>query len=330
MIKACLKICLCLSLLSANLTHAADTEVMETFADEMVVKHGFNRAQLLNWLAQAKVLNTVLKLTAPSTNKKGKPRAWYLYRKNFVTQTHINAGVEFWQEHAATLQRAERTYGVPASIILAILGVETIYGRHMGNFRTMDTLVTLGFYHPTRSEYFRTELEHFLLLARDAGIDPFKIRGSYAGAMGMSQFMPSSYRQFAVDFDGDGKINLWTNADDAIGSIANYFRQYGWQPGKTIIVPTEVRAEMAETLANLDIKPERSIQELRGMGVLYSGNEPDDTLSSVVELQFETGMTYWLAFQNFYVITRYNHSKRYAMSVYELAREISESYAQNN
>lgn len=330
MMKSLVKLLCCLSLLGYSLASvAADSPLIDNFTEEMVAKHGFNRAQLQQWFAQAKILNTVLKLTAPST-KKGKPRPWYLYRKNFVTQLHIDAGTEFWEEHAEALQRAERTYGVPASIILAILGVETIYGRQMGNFRIMDVLTTLGFYHPTRSEYFRTELEHLLLLSRDAKINPFEIRSSYAGAMGMSQFMPSSYRQYAVDFDGDGKINLWNNADDAIGSVANYFHQFGWQPGQTIIAPTAVRPEAIETLVALDVKPERNLRELREMGVLYNGNETDDTLGTIVELEFEQGMSYWLAFQNFYVITRYNHSKRYAMSVYELAQKISASYAQNN
>jgi len=291
-------------LLLASLNLQANDQLpdVEQFIDEMVVKHGFDRAELENVFDQVEVKDAILKaISRPA--EKSKP--WYEYRNIFITDSRINGGYEFWQQHKEALEAAEKQYDVPAEIIIAILGVETRYGQHMGGYRVIDALSTLAFRYPPRSPFFRSELEKFLVLTHEEKISELEPVGSYAGAMGLGQFMPSSYLAYAVDFDGDGHRDIWTNPTDAIGSIANYLKLHGWVPGH-------------------DLKPAFTRQQLEQAGFSLSQVPTGDDVLSVVGLTQQDGEEYWLGRQNFYAITRYNHSRMYAMAVYQLAQAIRE------
>jgi membrane-bound lytic murein transglycosylase B len=291
-------------------------EDVQQFIDEMVEKHGFSRDELVSKFASAKKLEGVLEAIAKPAEK---VLTWKDYRPIFVTKKRINRGNDFLKEHHQTLQRAEKEFGVPVEIITAIIGVETYYGRLSGKTQVFDSLVTLGFDYPPRSRFFRSELEQFLLLTREEGVDVNDIRGSYAGAMGMPQFISSSYRHYAIDFDGDGKRDLWNNTADAIGSVANYFKVHGWKPGEQVVVQARVNGQIEETRNNL--KPHTRVSDLTKSGVYPLTNVGDHMKATVITLNGDKGKEYWLGLDNFYVITRYNHSALYAMAVYELSRE---------
>jgi len=314
------------ALLLCSLSVTAEIISQEAFIDQMVTRHSFDRVDLTQLLNKAKVKQSILKIMLPPKKLGAKPKPWYKYRQNFVTKSRINKGLQYWQQNASALKRAEKTYGVPAEIILAIIGVETIYGRNKGNIRIIDALKTLAFHYPRRAEFFRGELEHFLLLTREEGMNPLQPKGSYAGAMGIGQFMPSSFRRYAVDFNGDGKRNIWTNNTDAIGSVANYFQRFGWKTGEPVIKPTQIRPNGVENLMGLKFKPQYTLQQLKPMGLLYHGNESDNTAVMFIDLETEIGTSYWVGFENYYVITRYNRSKRYAMAVYHLAQALANRY----
>ncbi|ALG68433.1 lytic murein transglycosylase B [Beggiatoa leptomitoformis] len=294
------------------------------FITEMVNRHGFDYNYLSKLLAQTEVKQSILKAITPP--KSGKARPWYVYRKIFINDDRINGGVAFWRENAVALRYAEQTYGVPAEFLVAIIGVETNYGQNMGSYRILDALTTLAFNYPRRADYFRGELEDYLLFTREEHIDPLSLKGSYAGAMGLGQFMPSSFREFAVDFDNDGHRNIWSNPTDAVGSVANYFKQHGWQSKQPVMIATQVRPDAVKNLVALDFKPNYSLGWLKQNGLLFYGNLPDQTQGLVIDLETEQGMAYWFGLNNFYVITRYNHSSRYAMAVYQLATEIATLY----
>jgi len=321
------------ALLLGNFGVTAEIISQEAFIDQMVTQHHFDRVELTQLLNKAKVKQSILKIMFRPPPEPGvakpKPKPWYKYRKQFVTKSRINKGIQYWRQNSSAFKRAEKTYGVPAEIILAIIGVETIYGRNKGNFRIIDALTTLAFNYPRRADFFRSELEHFLLLTREEGMNPLKPKGSYAGAMGLGQFMPSSFRRYAVDFDGDGKRNIWTNNTDAIGSVANYFKHFGWKTGEPVIKPTQIRPNAVERLEALKFKPQYTLQKLKSMGLLYHGGESDSTSVMFIDLETEIGTSYWVGFQNYYVITRYNHSKRYAMAVYHLAQALANRYKSN-
>jgi len=220
------------------------------------------------------------------------------------------------------LERAEAKFGVPPELVVATIAAETLFGRMMGVHPVLDSLATLAFLDPRRPDFFRSELEQFLLLTRELDVDPAQVRGSFAGAMGIPQFMPSSYRKFAVDFDGDGRIDLWKNAADAIGSVANYYRVFGWVSGGPVAVRVSAPPEVADAQVKLGIKPHTPVSVLRDLGVAPVA-DVDMTLSAMVfPLITREGTEYWLGFDNFYVITRYNRAIHYAMAVNELAREI--------
>jgi membrane-bound lytic murein transglycosylase B len=289
---------------------------VQQFIDEMVEKHGFAHDELISKFASAKKLEGVLEAIAKPAEK---VLTWEDYRPIFVTQKRINRGNDFLKAHHQTLQRAEKEFGVPVEIITAIIGVETYYGRLSGKTQVFDSLVTLGFDYPPRSRFFRSELEQFLLLTREEGVDVKDIRGSYAGAMGIPQFISSSYRHYAVDFDGDGKRDLWNNTADAIGSVANYFKVHGWKPGEQVVVQARVKGQIEETRNTL--KPHTRISELTKSGVYPLTNVGDHVKATVITLNGKKGKEYWLGLDNFYVITRYNHSALYAMAVYQLSQE---------
>lgn len=314
---------------------AAQGKDIDVFIREMTNTHGFSQADLSSVFEQVKIRKSIVKLIdVPKRSGSGKPAPWDPYRSQFLTEDRIDAGVNFWLQNQQALKKAETTYGVPPEIIMGILGVETIYGRNTGGYRVMDALTTLAFYSKQRADFFRKELEEFLLLAREERVDPLDLTGSYAGAMGLPQFMPSSFRNYAVDFDGDSKRDIWTNTADTIGSVANYLKHsdnYGWQTGEPVIMAAQVRdQEAADTLLALEYAPKYSLSTLKKNGLLFYGDVPDKTLGIVIDLNTELGMAYWVGFPNFYVITRYNRSNRYAMAVYQLAQEIAAAYHESN
>ncbi len=293
------------------------------FVDDMVARHHFDRASLTALLAQARLRPSIL--SAMARPSEAKP--WYEYRQIFVDNKRIAAGSDFWKQHAATLKRAEQEYGVPAAMIVAIIGVETFYGRNTGSYRVLDALATLAFSNGKRADYFREELEHYLLLARDAGFSPLAVKGSYAGAMGISQFMPSSYRAYGIDFDGDGHRDLWANPEDAIGSVANYFRAKGWVTGAPVAVAVRNPAEPGLGLANRGWSFRIPMRDWPNIGVMPEQADTSTAEAMLLELQGESAKEYWLAYQNFYVITRYNHSFHYAMAAWQLSLALQAAYA---
>lgn len=296
----------------------------QQFIDKMVNKHGFNRQQLQEILSQAKRLDSVLRLMdnqAPTTSVKppsGPNGAWLRYRKKFITPDNVQNGVVFWNQYEDALNRAWQVYGVPPEIIVGIIGVETRWGRVMGKTRILDALATLSFNYPRRAEYFSGELETFLLMARDEQDDPLNLKGSFAGAMGYGQFMPSSYKQYAVDFSGDGHINLWDPVD-AIGSVANYFKAHGWVKGDQVAVMANGQAP---GLPN-GFKTRYSISQLAAAGLTPQQSLGNHQQASLLRLDVGTGYQYWYGLPNFYTITRYNHSTHYAMAVWQLGQAVA-------
>lgn len=296
----------------------------QQFIDKMVNKHGFDRQQLQEILSQAKRLDSVLRLMdnqAPTTSVKppsGPNGAWLRYRKKFITPDNVQNGVVFWNQYEDALNRAWQVYGVPPEIIVGIIGVETRWGRVMGKTRILDALATLSFNYPRRAEYFSGELETFLLMARDEQDDPLNLKGSFAGAMGYGQFMPSSYKQYAVDFNGDGHINLWDPVD-AIGSVANYFKAHGWVKGDQVAVMANGQAP---GLPN-GFKTRYSISQLAAAGLTPQQPLGNHQQASLLRLDVGTGYQYWYGLPNFYTITRYNHSTHYAMAVWQLGQAVA-------
>lgn len=296
----------------------------QQFIDKMVNKHGFDRQQLQEILSQAKRLDSVLRLMdnqAPTTSVKppsGPNGAWLRYRKKFITPDNVQNGVVFWNQYEDALNRAWQVYGVPPEIIVGIIGVETRWGRVMGKTCILDALATLSFNYPRRAEYFSGELETFLLMARDEQDDPLNLKGSFAGAMGYGQFMPSSYKQYAVDFSGDGHINLWDPVD-AIGSVANYFKAHGWVKGDQVAVMANGQAP---GLPN-GFKTRYSISQLAAAGLTPQQPLGNHQQASLLRLDVGTGYQYWYGLPNFYTITRYNHSTHYAMAVWQLGQAVA-------
>jgi len=312
------------------------TEVNQ-FMDMMVAKHGFNKTELESVFRKTRYIETAIQLMKPAPADK--PKNWQAYRARFIEPTRITAGTKFWDQHEMALARAEMEYGVPAEIIIGILGVETLYGRHAGKFRVLDALTTLGFDYPNtptrtaRMQFFRGELENTLLFARESGVDPFTLLGSYAGAIGWPQFMPSSIRNYAVDFDGDGRIDLRNSPVDAIGSIANFLIVHGWRRGEPTVFPATVSASITDTTVNgwqtyigQGLSAKFKLDELKNSGVLPGIEPPVDMTFGLVDLQNGLDPTeYWLGATNFFAITRYNRSFFYAMSVIELGRAVRAS-----
>ncbi len=311
---------LCLLLISCATTSTIkDTESVNAFIEQMATKHQFDESELNDLFATVEIKQDILKrIASPSESL-----PWYKYRKIFLTDARIDAGVQFWRDNVSALAAAEQKYGVPPEIIIAIIGVETQFGKNTGNYRVIDALSTLGFAYPPRSKFFLSELENFLLLCRDEHINPSEPLGSYAGAMGMPQFMPSSFRIYAVDSDDDNRRDIWHNSSDAIASVANYFAKHHWQAGKAIAVPVTAKDSNYKSALNKDLKPNLSVTELESLNLIISRQIPFD--SKVKLLSFEQqqqGEELWAALDNFYVITRYNHSPLYAMAVYQLSLSI--------
>lgn len=253
-------------------------------------------------------------------------KPWYQYEALFLTEKRIQDGATFWKEHAATLARAERTYQVPASVIVAILGVETFYGNKMGQHPILDSLYTLSFNHPTRTDFFSKEFVNYIKLGYQQGWDLKMKQGSYAGAMGMGQFMPSSYLAYAVDFDGDGHIDLFNSADDAIGSVANYFHIHGWKMGEPVAEKAALATPQASALVEAKVTQKKTWAQLQAAGVRVAQPLPAATPVTLLAYEQASYVDYWVARHNLYVITRYNQSPLYAMAVNDLSKAISKQY----
>jgi len=313
---------LCLSLFSSAsyaTSKSLDQQEMQHFIDEMTRQHKFKRDELQALMDNARIRQTIL--DAISRPAEAKP--WYKYRTIFLNQARIDGGIKFWNENALTLKKASQHYGVPEEIMVAIIGVETRYGRHKGSFPVIDSLATLAFAYPPRSDFFRSELKHFLLMTREEKIDPLKQMGSYAGAMGMPQFISSSFRSYAVDFDKDGFRDLWNSPADAIGSVANYFKRHGWKKGEPVVAPVKTSGKKFKRLIGRELKPAWTYTQLKKHGIVFEQAYPGKQMGTLLELDSGTRTPeYWVGWQNFYAISRYNHSAHYSMAVYQLAQEI--------
>jgi membrane-bound lytic murein transglycosylase B len=308
-------------------SYAARADV-SAFIEQMAVENDFDRTALRRLFAQARYQKSIVAaMERPLTE----PPKWYRYATNFLTPARIEAGAVYWDTYAKELARAEGEFGVPAEIIVAILGVETFYGRNIGSYRTLDALTTLAFDYPRRAPFFRGELKQFLLLARELDMPPLAAKGSYAGALGVPQFMPGSYRSFAVDFDGNGRADLWTSPADVIGSVANYLARHDWQPGQPVLLAATIAdAARDEVLRKLDggLSERRALDAWTADGVAAVESPENLAPDPVGLLMLEEkpegadADSYWIACNNFYVLTRYNRSRLYAAAVWELAKAV--------
>lgn len=297
---------------------ADDPAVLE-FARDFAKRQQFDADDLMRQFAQARPNPAVLKLIRPPETPQ--QRSWERYRPRFLNDRRIDGGVRFWEANRQALARARTFYGVPEEIIIAIIGVETEYGQNTGKFRVLEALATLAFLYPPRADFFRTELEQFLLLARENGMDPLSIRGSFAGAIGVPQFMPGSQRRYGVDFDGDHRIDLTGSVEDAIGSVAHFLEQHGWQSGQPVAIPARLAGEPDRALIEAGIRPTLKVASLLQQGIACEA-DPEATVTLVDLASPGSATEYWLGYENFYVITRYNRSSFYAMAVYQLAEAI--------
>ena len=301
-----------------------DREDVQAFVEELSSEYGLDASYVESVLAGSEVKQSILDAMSRPAEK---TVPWYRYRKIFITDKRITAGREFWQEHDARMARISDETGVPPEILAGILGVETAYGEITGNYRVVDALATLAFEYPPRSDFFRRELRELFLLADEEELDIETIKGSYAGAMGAPQFIPSSYRAYAADGDGDGKRDLFHNWDDILMSVANYFKVHKWRSGGPVAVRGTLR-EGAEVSPTKGLKPDGTVGQLSDQGVLFSTEESAQATAGLWELEGEDGPEYWVGFHNLYVITRYNRSVMYALAVHELGNRVGEANAQ--
>jgi membrane-bound lytic murein transglycosylase B len=296
------------------------TPPVKQFIDKMVKQHGFEQTKLTA-LFQSVGLNKTA-LAVMSKPAEG-VMPWYQYRQRLLTEQRIAAGVKFWQEQHSLLAEIEQKYGVPAHIIVAIIGIETFYGKDSGRYRVIDSLATLGFFYPRRSEFFLTELEQFLLLCREENLNPLVPLGSYAGAMGMGQFMPGSVRTYAVDYDNDKSRNIWHSRADILASVANYLAKYGWQRGQGIAYQVTAKGEKhLPLLQSKEIIPDLTLKQLQDFGIILPASLNLSDKAKLFSFAQEQSAELWLTLTNFYVITRYNRSLLYAMAVHQLGSAI--------
>ena len=318
-----------LILLPADFTVAEDyyqRDDVKAYIDRMVAMHAFDRADLeQKFKAAVKQERAIAAMDRPAEAK-----PWPEYREIFITPLRISGGVMFWSRYKDFLEKAEAEFGVPASLIVAIIGVETFYGRNTGSFPVFSTLVTLGFDYPRRADFFKRELSEFLLLCRqESTLQCDKLKGSYAGAMGTGQFISSSYRSYAIDFDSDGVRDLWNSRADAIGSVANFIKRHGWVSQKPVGVYVEIDGSDYESLLNKKFQPWLSVADLKQRNIELQNFEPQEPVFSLFKFENENqslAPKIWVGYNNFYVITRYNHSHRYAMVVHQLSQLIKKQY----
>ncbi len=296
-----------------------DHDDAPAFVQRMINQHGFTAAEVRKALDEAEQQDKVLNAMKRPAEK---ALPWYKYRAIFMNRERIDRGVEFMQENQKTLQAAEEKYGVPAEIIVAIIGVETWYGRNTGGFRVLDALATLAFDYPRRADFFRSELEQYLLMCREEKMSPGTPMGSYAGAMGLPQFMPSSFRGYAVDFNGNGQRDLWNENEDVIGSVANYLASRGWRRGEGIAGPVRGDTDAAEDFDFSRLEPLNRFTDITAAGVRVDIQAAPDAPAGILELEGDDDDEYWVALKNFFVITTYNRSAMYAMAVFQLSQAI--------
>ena len=320
------------STISAKTLPATQFKSTQNFINKMVKEHRFIKNELM--LIFSKIELTIADKSKEKIKKKKKPKskpmAWDKYKSLFLTQARIQNGVKFWNDNLDTLKRAETTYNVPIEIIVAILGIETSYGHNKGTHPTLETLVKRAFGNYRRRNFYRKELESFLLMSRENAIPPLAIKGSYAGAMGYPQFIASSYRHYAVDFNQDGKIDLFSDPIDAIGSIANYFDKHQWHDFGEIARPISLSSTHLKYAKRSTNKPKKNTQYWRNKGLSIDPDIPNKTKLAFIRLPQQKIDETWLTFWNFYVLTRYNHDNRYAMAAYQLSKKIKQQFNQNN
>ena len=304
-----------------NFAAIKTTPSVNQFIEKMVKNHNFNQAELKALFQSTNTKQSILKAISRPAEKR---MPWHKYRKIFLTKARISGGVKFWQQNHQILLNVEKEYGVPWQIIVAIIGVETQYGGNTGSFRVIDALATLAFSYPKRSEFFTSELENFLLLCREENMKPLKPKGSYAGAMGLPQFMPSSYRNYAVDYEQDKQRNIWSNPADAIASVGNYLSKHGWQRDKTIAHKVTATGDDYKQALSKELKPNSTVAKLKALKVEIPNHIPLESSAKLLDYQQLSATELWLGLDNFYVITRYNHSRLYALAVYELSVAILE------
>ncbi|MEM7054634.1 MAG: lytic murein transglycosylase B [Pseudomonadota bacterium] len=310
-------IVMCAVLMAAAATAEEPHPGSEAFVERVVAEYGLDEAKVRSVLAEAEYKQSIIDaMTRPAESK-----AWFEYRKIFMDQPRIDGGVEFWRANRPLVDSVAEEFGVPAHVIMAIVGVETRYGLITGSFRVIDALATLGFYYPRRADFFAGELGKFFKLADEEGLELTEVLGSYAGAMGIGQFIPSSYRAYAVDFDDSGSRDLWRSLPDALGSVANYLHVHGWEPDRPVVLAIDqMPAGLSE---EFPIKPAHTLADLVALGIEFDAGElPMETAATVIELEQEDGPEYWVGLNNFYVITRYNRSPLYAMAVTQLSDAI--------
>jgi membrane-bound lytic murein transglycosylase B len=291
---------------------------LQSLIDEMAEQYGYAPQKLRKTFRCVRIRPEIIE--AMERPKEMLP--WYEYSKIFLTEENVQRGARFWKKHAAALTRAGEEYGVPPETVVAIIGVETQFGRNKGNIPILDALTTLTLDYPARAAFFRRELTEFLLLARELDVDACGIKGSYAGAMGLPQFMPSNYRRFAVDFDANGTRDILDYPEDAIGSVAVYLKQHGWEAGAPVADDANLEGTRYFWIEKLGIKPTLPLRQLASYGIFPRRYENAERRAALISLEGEYGPFYRLGYNNFYVITRYNHNKRYAMAVYELGERI--------
>ncbi|MFO1505366.1 MAG: lytic murein transglycosylase B [Steroidobacteraceae bacterium] len=295
---------------------------IRSFVDAMVRRHRFDRDELTALLASAQ---SQPKIVEAMRRPAERTLAWWEYRQRFLSNERIDGGVQIWRENAEALARISAQSGVPPEYLIAITGVETFYGRITGRYRVLDALTTLGFDYPPRGEFFRQELEQFLMMTREEKLDPRAPLGSYAGAMGIPQFMPSSFRRFAVDGTGDGHRNLWEVNADVYASVGNYLRENGWRAGQPVLAEA-YNDHAPDDPANAKLVLNDSVESLKKRGYVFQTTLPDTARVMLVPAQLADSLTWRVGFQNFYAITRYNRSPLYAMAVNDLAQQIAERY----
>lgn len=298
-----------------------DQQPIQQFIQEMVTEHKFDKDALNELFKHSKKYQSIL--DAISRPAEAKP--WYEYRPIFINRERVRGGVMFWNANADIIEKVATKYQVSPQIMVAIVGVETRYGKHKGRYPVLDSLSTLAFAYPPRAKFFRSELKQYLLMTREEKFNPLEQKGSYAGAMGMPQFISSSFRRYAVDFDGDGKRDLWDNTADVFGSIANYFKRHGWKADQPIAHRVSVSGLKYRSLIDGELKPRFSPEELRLAGVNLPNSIPSDLKGNLIQLDSGDGPEYWAIWNNFYVISRYNHSALYSMAVFQLGKEIADS-----
>ena len=312
---------------SVSHSHNVERDNIRVFINNMVNKHGFKEEYLIDVLKKAESKESILEAISRPAER---TLTWNQYRDIFIKKERINAGVDFWVDHKDILKKISDKTGVDIEIMLGIIGVETYFGRITGGYRVIDALSTLAFDYPKRSPFFTRELESFLLIVREEEMDPFDATGSYAGAMGSPQFMPSSYRAYAIDSDGDGRRDIWNNWEDVIGSVANYLVVHGWQRGNQIIVPALLAEASKEIEIKNGLKATESIESLLSKGVIFKTIMNGDHPAELLKLEQKNYSDYWVAMHNFFVITKYNHSIMYGLAVHQLGQDIAEQFKKSN